>query len=196
MKQLSVFTLTIAMLFSTGRVSATTWKQDQAHSQVKFSVTHLVISEVEGTFKDFDVTLTQNGAEFAGSTLEASIKTASVTTENEMRDKHLKSDDFFNAEKYPTMLFKSNAFEKTGENTYRITGTLTIRDVTKPIVLEAKFLGQVTDPWGNQKAGFKATGSINRFDYGIKWNKAVEAGGLVVSDKVDITLLMELQKQK
>jgi polyisoprenoid-binding protein YceI len=192
----SSLALLVASLLLAGTSQATTWKQDAAHSQVKFSVTHLVISEVTGSFKDFDVTLTQGATDFAGSTLEATIKTSSVNTENDARDKHLRSDDFFNAEKYPDITFKSTAFEKTGNDTYAIKGNLTIRDVTKPVVLEAKFLGQVTDPWGNLKVGFKATGSINRTDFGVKWNKALETGGLVVSDKVDLTFLMELQKQK
>ena len=184
MKPMFSIALAFALLGSIGSAQATVWKQDNAHSQVKFSVTHMVISEVTGGFKEFDVTL------------EATLKTASINTENEMRDKHLRSDDFLNAEKYPTISFKSTSFEKTGENTYKITGTLTIRDVTKPVVLDAKYLGQANDGNGNQKAGFKATGSISRFDYGVKWNKAIEAGGLIVSDKVELTFLMELQKQK
>jgi polyisoprenoid-binding protein YceI len=191
-----IFALLMAGLLLAGTTHATTWKQDAAHSQVKFSVTHLVISEVTGGFKDFDVTLTQGDADFAGSTVEATIKTASVNTENDTRDKHLRSDDFFNAEKFPLITFKSTAFEKTGKDTYAIKGDLTIRDVTKPVVLETKYLGQVTDPWGNLKVGFKATCSINRLEYGVRWNKGIETGGLVVSDKVDLTFLMELQKQK
>ena len=196
MKPMFSIALAFALLGSIGSAQATVWKQDNAHSQVKFAVTHMVISEVTGDFKNFDVTLTQGKDDFSGSTLEATLKTASINTENEMRDKHLRSDDFLNAEKYPTISFKSTSFEKTGENTYKITGTLTIRDVTKPVVLDAKYLGQANDGNGNQKAGFKATGSISRFDYGVKWNKAIEAGGLIVSDKVELTFLMELQKQK
>ncbi len=196
MKHMFAIAVAFALLGSVGSAQANVWKQDNAHSRVNFSVTHMVISEVTGGFKDFDVTLTEGKDDFSGSTLEATIKTASINTENEMRDKHLRSDDFLNAEKYPVISFKSTSFEKTGENTYKITGNLTLRDVTKPVVLEAKFLGQVADGRGNLKAGFKATTSINRFDYGVKWNKEIEAGGLIVSDKVDLTFLMELQKQK
>jgi polyisoprenoid-binding protein YceI len=196
MKKTAALFLILTFGLVTGDAQATVWKQDPAHSQVKFGVTHLVISEVDGNFKDFDVTLKQLNPDFSGSTLEASIKTASISTDNDFRDKHLRSDDFLNAEKYPAITFKSTSFEKTGDNAYKITGDLTIRDVTKPVVLDAKFLGEMTDGRGTTRAGFKATGSINRFDYGVKWNKAVETGGLVVSDKVDITLLMELQKQK
>jgi polyisoprenoid-binding protein YceI len=196
MKPMFSIALAFALLGSIGSAQATVWKQDNAHSRVTFAVTHMVISEVTGDFKNFDVTLTQGKDDFSGSTLEATLKTASINTENEMRDKHLRSDDFLNAEKYPAITFKSTSFEKTGENTFKITGTLTIRDVAKPVVLDAKYLGQAADGFGNQKAGFKATGSINRFDYGVKWNKAIEAGGLIVSDKVELTFLMELQKQK
>jgi polyisoprenoid-binding protein YceI len=196
MKRLFAIALTFAVLAGISYAQASVWKQDNAHSRVNFSVTHMVISEVTGGFKEFDVTLTQGKDDFSGSSLEATIKTASINTENEMRDKHLRSDDFLNAEKFPAITFKSTSFEKTGENTFKITGDLTIRDVTKPVVLEAKYLGQVADGRGGTKAGFKATGSINRFDYGVKWNKAIEAGGLIVSDKVDLTFLMELQKQK
>ena len=189
----------VAVVFTSvlsAAVSAQTWKQDGAHSQVQFAVTHMVISEVMGNFKEFDVTLKQVNEDFAGSSLEATIKTASINTENEVRDKHLRSDDFFNAEKFPVITFKSTSFEKSGEKSYKITGNLTIRDVTKPIVLDAKNTGQITDPSGSQRAGFKATASINRLDFGVKWNKAIEAGGFVVSDRVDLTLLMELVKQK
>jgi polyisoprenoid-binding protein YceI len=196
MKNLVALLFLLAVSSAAPAAPSATWKQDRAHSQVQFSVTHLVVSEVTGAFKDFDVTLTQGKDDFSGSSLEATIKTASISTDNDARDKHLRSEDFFNAEKYPAISFKSTSFEKTGDNSYKISGNLTIRDVTKPIVLDAKYQGQITDPWGNQKAGFKATGSINRLDFGVKWNKALEAGGLVVSDKVDLTFLMELQKQK
>jgi polyisoprenoid-binding protein YceI len=174
-----------------------TWKQDQSHSQVRFSVTHMVIAEVTGNFREFEVSLIQKGTEdFAGSTLTATIKTASINTENEGRDKHLRSDDFFNADTYPTITFKSTSFEKTGADSYVIKGDLTMRDVTKPVTLSARYNGQAKDSRGNIKIGFKATTSINRFDYGLKWNKAIEAGGLIVGETVDITLLMELNQQK
>lgn len=176
--------------------AANIWTQDAAHSQIKFTVTHMVISEVIGGFKEFDVTLKQGKEDFSGSTFEVTVKTASINTENEARDKHLRSDDFFNAEKYPVITFTNTSFEKTGENKYKITGNLTIRDVTKPVVLDATYNGQITDPWGAQRAGFKATTSINRLDYGVKWNKAIEAGGVVVSDNVDLTILVELVLQK
>jgi polyisoprenoid-binding protein YceI len=173
------------------------WVSDPAHSQVMFSVSHLVIAEVTGKFKEFDVTLLQTSpTDFTGSTLSATIKTASVDTDNEQRDNHLRSDDFFNAEKFPVITFKSRSIDKAGSDTYKISGDLTIRDVTRPVVLEAKYAGQVKDPWGNLKLGFKATTSVNRFDFGLKWDKAIETGGLVAGDVVDITLNMELAQRK
>ena len=191
------FTLLVLIAATTALYAqGTQWKADRAHSQVKFSVSHMVIAEVTGRFKEFTVTLEQPGQDFVGSKLEADIKTGSVDTDIESRDKHLRSDDFLNAEKYPDITFKSTSFEKTGNDTYKIAGNLTIRDVTKQVVLEAKYNGAVTDPMGNTKAGFKATTTINRFDYGVKWNKTIEAGGLVAGENVEITLLMELAKQK
>ncbi len=186
-----------ALLFTLSPAHAQrVWKTDLSHSQVKFSVTHLVIAEVTGKFNDFEVTLTQTGKDdFAGSSLEATITMASIDTDNETRDKHLRSDDFFNAETYPVMTFKSAKIEKTGEKTYKITGDLTIRDVTRTVVLDTRYMGEVKDPRGTMKSGFKATTSINRFDYGVKWDKKIEAGGLVVGETVDITLLMELALQ-
>lgn len=175
----------------------TVWKADKAHSSVRFSVIHLVISEVTGRFTDFDATLDQKtNDDFSGSTVSATIKTASVNTDNDYRDKHLRSDDFFNADSFPTITFKSVSFEKTGENTYAITGPLTIRDSTKNVVLNAKFNGQVTDKRGNVHIGFKAMTTIDRFAFGTKWNAAMESGSLVVSRDVDITLTLEFLKEQ
>jgi polyisoprenoid-binding protein YceI len=192
----SHITLAVATALAAGTSSAaTTWSLDRSHSNVTFTVTHLVISEVEGRFTDFDVKLTQpNPDNFVGASVTADIKTASITTDNTDRDKHLRSNDFLNAEKYPSLTFKSTKFEKTGSDSYKIHGTLTIREVTKPVVLDARFTGSAKDPWGNTKAAFKATTTINRFDYGVQWDKAIETGGLVVDKNVGITLLMQLKK--
>jgi polyisoprenoid-binding protein YceI len=185
------------MLIALGTISAQTlWKADLAHSRVDFTVSHLVISEVTGRFTDFDVTLQQGKDDFSGSTVEATIKTASVNTDNESRDKHLRSDDFLNAEKYPSMTFVSAAFEKTGDNTFKVAGNLTIRDVTKPVVLEATLNGIVKTPWGDERAGFVATTTINRFDYGVHWDKTIDNGGLIAGKEITITLRTEFVKQK
>ena len=182
--------------FSSATAAETLWVPDAAHTQVKFVVTYMVISEVSGTFKEFDFTLIQRDEDFQSASLEATVKTASVDTENEQRDNHLRSDDFFNAEQYPDMKFVSTAFEKTGDSMYTIMGNLTIRDVTKPVVFEAIHGGTVIDPRGNAKAGFKATGRINRQDFGVKWNKTLDTGGLVVSNEVQIILDVQLKKVK
>ena len=174
----------------------TVWVADKAHSEVKFSVSHMVIAEVTGRFKEFDVTVQQKGDSFTDSYVEAVIKTNSIDTEVENRDKHLRSDDFLNAEKYPEMTFKSTSIEKTGRNTYKINGDLTIRDITKPVVLDALFRGEIKDGRGNLKRGFKATTVINRFDFGANWNKTLETGGLIAGEDVEITLLMEFNQKK
>ncbi len=172
-----------------------TWKIDPVHSNVEFTVTHMVISEVTGHFKDYSVTLTQGKEDFSGSVLTASIKTASISTDNDMRDNHLRSADFFDAEKFPEMTFKSTSFEKIGESDYRIIGDLTMHGITKSVVLGTKYNGQVKDSKGTVYAGFKATGKVNRYDFGLKWNKALEAGGIMVSENVDITLNVKMVRQ-
>ena len=172
----------------------TLWEVDKSHSHVNFSVSHMVVAEVTGRFKDFDVKVTQTGDSFSDSYIEATIKTASIDTDNERRDNHLRSDDFFNAEKYPEVTFKSTSVKKTGKNTYAITGNLTIRDVTKPVVLNALYRGEIKDQRGTVRRGVKATTTINRFDFGTKWNAAMESGSLIAGEDVEITLLMEFKK--
>jgi polyisoprenoid-binding protein YceI len=191
--------LTLALLSAAaipGNLEAAEWKVDKVHSKVNFSVTHLLVAEVTGSFTDFDVTMNAEKDDFTDAVIEATIKTTSIDTENEKRDGHLRSDDFLNAGKFPEIKFKSSSIEKTGNDTYRISGTLTIRDVSKPIVLDTKYKGTVKDPWGNTRSAWKATGTINRFDYGVKWNAAMETGGLIVGENIDITLLMQLTKEQ
>ena len=171
------------------------WKLDKAHSGITFTVKHMVISEVAGKFGDYDITFTSSKDDFSDAAVESIIKVASINTEVAQRDGHLKSDDFFNAEKYPEIKFKSTSFQKTGDGTYKITGDMTIRDITKPVTFDAVYNGNAV--MGNSvHAGWKATTSINRFDFGLKWNRALETGGLIVSDKVNITLNLELVKVK
>jgi polyisoprenoid-binding protein YceI len=155
----------------------------------------MMISEVTGHFKDFTVMLTQGKEDFSGSTLTATIKAASISTDNDMRDNHLRSADFFDVEKFPELTFKSTSFEKIGEDEYRITGDLTMHGITKSVVLDTKYNGQLKDSKGTVYAGFKATGRVNRYDFGLKWNKSLEAGGILVSENVDITLNVKMVKQ-
>jgi len=190
----AVLSMLFAITFpATGNAAG--WTLDKVHSQVNFSVTHLVVAEVTGGFKDFDVTFESMKEDFSDATIGATIRTSSIDTDNQKRDGHLKSDDFLNAETFPDIAFKSVSIEKTGEGRYKITGDLTIRDVTKSVVLDTWFRGTVKDPWGGTRAGFKATTVINRFDYGVRWDAAIEAGGLVAGEEVEITLLLEFIKQ-
>lgn len=170
------------------------WKLDKSHSGVNFSVRHLVISEVTGNFKDFDIVVRATKDDFTDASVDATIKVASISTDNERRDNHLKSDDFFNAEKFPEIKFKSDSFEKTGQNKYEITGDLTIRDVTKKVTFDATYYGSIKGMGGATVTGWKVTLDLNRFDYNLKWNRTIESGRLVVGETVTITLNLELVK--
>ncbi|HTP13249.1 MAG TPA: YceI family protein [Bacteroidota bacterium] len=166
------------------------WKLDRAHSSVTFTIKHMVISEVTGRFDDFNITLASSKPDFTDATLDGSIKVESIDTGNPNRDKHLKTDDFFNAEKYPEMKFRSSSIEKVDDKDYRISGDLTIRDVTKKVVWDAVLSGTLATSHGT-RAAWKATLAINRFDYGLKWDRVTEAGGLVAGETVTITILGE-----
>lgn len=171
----------------------TEWTVDKSHSSVGFTVTHLVISEVEGQFTDFDAKVISTSDDFAGSTVEFTAKAASIDTDNEQRDTHLKSDDFFNAEKFPEVKFDGKIVKNGAK--YQLVGKFTMRDVTKDVTFDVKYNGTIKDPWGNIKSGFKVTGAVNRKEYGLKWGALTEAGGAVVSDEVEITANVELQKK-
>jgi polyisoprenoid-binding protein YceI len=186
--------LAAVLLLSTTLFAQAGWKLDKAHTGVNFSVKHMVISEVTGNFKEFDITATASKDDFSDLTVTAAIKVASINTDNADRDKHLKSDDFFNAEKFPEITFKSTKVSKAGKNKYNITGDFTIRDITKKVTFNAVFNGTIKSPWGTTVASWKATTTINRFDYNLKWNKALEAGGFVVGKDVNIILNIEMTK--
>jgi polyisoprenoid-binding protein YceI len=187
---------TIALGAAMSSAQTPTWKLDKSHSQVKFSIAHMVISEVTGVFKDFDVNFASASDDFTDATIDATIRTVSIDTGNENRDKHVRSDEFLDAEKFPEMKFKSTKVEKSGENNYKIAGDLTIRDVTKNVILDTKYKGSVKDMRGNPVVAFKATTTIDRFEFGTTWDKIVEGGGLVAGKDVEITLVMEFRKQK
>jgi polyisoprenoid-binding protein YceI len=191
-----VFAITILVATQFFAQAQTAWSVDKGHSNVKFKVNHLVVSEVEGAFKSFAGTVKAKDDEFSDAQVEFTVDVASVNTDDEKRDSHLKGDDFFSAEKFPQMKFVSKSWKKTGKKEVKITGDLTIRDVTKTVTFDASFGGVVKDPWGNTKAGFKASTTINRFDYNLKWSAAIEGGGLVVGKDVTIALNVELLKSK
>jgi polyisoprenoid-binding protein YceI len=170
---------------------ATTWKLDPSHTSVEFSVKHLMISTVKGRFADVEGTVTAPGDDVGDATVEVVIKTASVDTRNEQRDGHLRSGDFFDVENFPTLTFTSTAIAGTKEE-LTLTGDLTIRGVTKSVTLEATFEGQGKDPWGGTRMGFSASGKFDRRDFGLVWNQALEAGGVVVSNDVKLHIDAEL----
>ena len=177
------------------QVEAGKWKVDKSHSNVKFNVTHMVVSEVEGSFKLFDGTMENAKSDLTDAKINFTVDVSSIDTDNEKRDRHLKSDDFFNAEKFPTMKFTSTSMTSAGDNKYKLAGDLTIRDVTKPVEFDVTYGGTITAN-GKTKLGFKAKTTINRFDYNLKWDKATEGGGLVVSKEVGILVNVELDKVK
>jgi polyisoprenoid-binding protein YceI len=172
-----------------------TWSIDAAHSSVQFKVKHLMISTVTGTFGNFEgQVVPTNDANFAGADVSFSLAVGSIATGQDQRDLHLKSPEFFDAEAFPNITFQSTAFEANADQSYTLKGNLTIKNQTKPVVLKAEYGGIMTDFYGNTKAGFDVKGKINRQDFGLTWSAVTEAGGVVVSD--DVNLLMEIQLVK
>lgn len=167
-----------------------TWEIDPTHSHVTFSVKHMMFSTVRGNFKVFSGTLNIDEQNPANSWVEAQADAASVDTSDGNRDNHLRSADFLDVEKYPTISFKSTSVEKNGDG-YKVTGDLTIHGVTKSVVFDAEYLGQGKNPWGVTVAGLNATTKINRRDFGLTWSAALEAGGVLVGDDVKIEIDLE-----
>lgn len=195
MRRLNLLMMTAALTLGISVTAQTKWKLDKSHSSVRFSVNHLVVSEAEGTFKMWDGTVEHSKDDFSDAKINFTVEVNSINTDNERRDGHLKSDDFFNAEKFPTMKFESTSMKPLGNNKYELTGNLTIRDVTKPVTFQVTHGGILTTSRG-RKAGFKATTTINRFDYNLKWDKATETGGLIVGKEVEVTVKVELDEVK
>jgi len=166
----------------------TKWTIDRAHSEITFKVKHLVISTATGKFKEFDAALESENDDFedANITFEALID--SIDTGDDDRDKHLKSDDFFNAAEYPKLTFESTSFKRTGDDEYKLIGDLTMRGNTKTVELDVEYGGTVQDPYGNTKAGFEINGKLNRKEFGLTWSAVTEAGSIVVSDEVKLNL--------
>ena len=173
----------------------TTWAVDQTHSLVEFAVKHLMISTVRGRFGDVKGTIRINEADPKQSQVEIEVPTASIDTRAEQRDAHLRSPDFFHVERYPAMKFVSKRVEGDVNGEFKLIGDLTIRDQTKEVTLEAEFQGKTRDPWGGDRMGFEAKGKINRKDFGLNWNQALDAGGWVLGDDIKMTIAVELVKQ-
>lgn len=187
-----LFMITL-LAVAVGASAQTNWGIDASHTKIRFSVSHLMVSEVEGEFKKFSGKVVSKTDDFTDAVVEFSADIASVSTGDEKRDQHLQGDDFFNAEKYPTMSFKSVSFKKVSGNKYILEGDLTIRDVTKRVKLDVTYNG-TKNAWGKTVAGFKATTVINRQDFNLKWDKVIESTP-VVGNEVTITINLELNKQ-
>jgi polyisoprenoid-binding protein YceI len=183
-----------AFALLTSVAHAEEWSIDPAHTRVGFSVPHMVVSDVEGRFHDVKGKVDIDDKDVTKSTIELTIQAASIDTENADRDKHLKSPDFFDVTKYPTVTFKSTKVTKAGKNKYKVTGNLTIRDVTKTVTLDVTASDPIANPWGKLVRGVKVEGKINRHDFGINWNKTLDKGGVVVGDEVTLNIRFELNK--
>lgn len=176
-------------------MSTTKWVIDPSHSEISFKVKHLVVTTLTGNFTSFEGSAETSKDDFSDAVINFSADVNSINTGNADRDGHLKSDDFFNAESFPKLTFKSTNFSKTGDDTFKLTGDITIRDITKSITLDVEFGGTAVDPWGNNKAGFELNGKLKRSEFNLKWNALTEAGGAVVSDEVKLNLNVQLVKQ-
>ena len=175
-------------------MATTKWVLDPTHSEVQFKVKHLVISTVSGFFKSFEGSLTTDSEDFENAQVEFSLDVNSIDTNQEQRDGHLKSAEFFDAEKYPKISFTSTSLTKDGDD-YKLNGDLTIKDVTKPVSLDVEYGGSAGDFYGNTKAGFEVTGKINRKEFGLTWDGVTEAGSIVVGEDIKLIINVQFAKQ-
>lgn len=187
--------LALALLALPTQAAVETYSIDRAHSEAAFQVRHFV-TLVRGQFDSYQGTIRVNTENLEASSVEFEIDATSINTFNDRRDNHLRTDDFFSVEKHPKITFKSSKITKTGQNTYDVTGTLTLRGVSKDITLPVEFLGTLKTPFGDTRAGFSATTTLNRKDYGINWNAALDQGGFVLGDDVKIIINLETVLQK
>lgn len=171
-----------------------TWNLDKAHSEIEFRVRHMMISTVKGQLKNFDVNVDSESEDLSNAKISATIDVSSINTGNEQRDEHLKSVDFFNAEEFPNITFISTKINRISDDEFEVEGDLTIRDITKPKKLKVELGGVAKDPWGNIKVGYSLRGAINRTDFGLVWNAALETGGVMVSEEVKFTADIQLIK--
>jgi Uncharacterized conserved protein len=177
-----------------GTQEKTKWTIDPSHSKIGFKVKHLMIANVTGTFREFEVQATTVGDDFSTAEISFSMNAASVDTEIADRDAHLKSADFFDVENHPKITFAGSGLKDLGDDMYDLIGDLTIKGVSHPVSLSVEYGGIMADPWGNVKAGFSITGKIKRKDWGLNWNAALEAGGVLVGEEVKINCDIELAK--
>lgn len=195
MKQLCILTFFSLLALPVLAQKKTTWVIDKEHARIAFSVNHILISETAGIFKGFEGTVTTSNTDFTDSEIHATIDVNTIDTDSKKRDDDLKSDKFFDAEKFQKIIFRSTSFKKTEGNNYKLTGELTIKGVTRTVAFDVVYGGTVEkDRWGKTQAGFKLTGSINRFDYGLNWNDQLDNGSPVAGAKVNIIITVELTK--
>lgn len=171
------------------------WTVDPTHSSIDFSVKHMMIAKVKGTFHTFEAQIDADPADLTSANISISVDLSSIDTRNSDRDAHLRSGDFFDADTHPKMTFQSTSVAKTSDGEYDVTGDLTIRGVTRPVTIAATFEGTGKDPWGNVKVGYSAVGSIKRSDFGLTYNAVLETGGVMISDEIKISIELEAIQQ-
>lgn len=176
-------------------MSTDRWQIDSSHSGIQFTVRHLVIAKVRGQFSRWTGALEAPGSDFARASLDVVIDASSIDTGAADRDAHLRSADFFDVERYPEITFKSTAVTPTAADHLRVNGALTVKGVTRDVVLDVEVLGQAKDPWGNERAAFSATTSIDRREFGLTWNQVLETGGVMVGERIDIAIDIEAVRQ-
>ncbi|HEX9980034.1 MAG TPA: YceI family protein [Flavobacterium sp.] len=176
-------------------MATTKWTIDPTHSEIGFKVKHMMFTNVSGKFEKYDATVTTEGDNFENAQAEFTADVTSINTGNADRDNHLRSADFFNSETSPTLTFRSTSVRRKGDD-YEMTGDLTINGKTNPVTLPVEYSGMMTDPWGNTKVGLNIKGKINRKDWGLTWNSALETGGVLVSDEVRLHIEIQLVKQQ
>lgn len=192
----SMVTAASLLLVLASVARAEKWELDIPHSSIGFSVRHMVVAKVHGKFNDFSGQIDFDGKNLEKGSVTVNAQVASIDTDNKKRDDHLRSPDFFDAEKFPTMIFKSKKVIKGSGREFKLVGDLTIKDVSKEVTFDCEFNGLINDPMGNTRAGFSAEAKINRQDFNVKWSKKLDAGGLVVGDEVKISLEIEAVKAK
>jgi polyisoprenoid-binding protein YceI len=180
------------MKTETANPETMTWTIDPAHSNIQFGVRHMVISETKGSFGNYTLEVSTKGMDFSDAKVMLQLDVNSINTHMSDRDAHLRSADFFDAERFPVIRFLSTSFEKIDDEEYKLSGELSIREKTLPIEFKVTYGGQITDPWGNTRAGFTLQGSLNRFDYDLNWNSLMETGSLVVGKTVKLEASIEL----
>lgn len=183
-------------MITNNALTKTKWAIDPAHSEFEFKVKHMMITNVKGRFTEFEAFVTTSEDEYLTSDVEVRIKAASINTGDQKRDEHLKSSDFFDAENHEYITFQGTAHEKDSDSNFILYGDLTMRGISRQVKLDAEFNGLMKDPWGNEKAGFTVTGKINRKEWGLNWNAALEAGGVLVGEEVQINCDVQFVRQK